>query len=203
MTYLNCIDKKDTIKTDGISTPFNSNTTDYEEILVNKPVPWYGHTLTNSSDEPVVFPARQTYTAIGMKPDNVFLEIWVEGKNLFNISLNTSSFEQDKSDDEDYFVLSTKNGELHTVEGEDYIDTLIEHLETFASKLIQNEDTKDICSIVLVDEQGLKIEFVLKDKRILFQMLFNGKETIIEEFDTYEKVIAYTYLLNSAKEKAM
>ncbi len=200
MTYLNCINKQDTIKTDGISTK-------YEEILVNKPVPWYGHTLTNSSDEPIVFPAQQTYMSISIIPRNVLLEIWVDGKNLFNISLNISSFKEEKEEDDDtkdegYLLLCKDKGELHTVEGEDYIDTLIEHLETLASKLIQNEDTKDIYSIALVHEEGVKVDFVLKGKNILLQMLYNGKETIIEEFDTYEKVIAYTYLLNSAKEKA-
>jgi len=184
--------------------PLNSNASNYETIVVNKPVPWYGNARTNSSDEPVVFPARQTYTAIGMQPENVFLEIWVDDKNLFNISLNTSSFEQDKSDDEDYFVLSPKNGELHETEGEDYIDGITENLETLASKLIQNEDTKEICSFALVDEPaGCKIHFVLEDKKILLKMLFFGQEIIIEEFDTYEKVLAYISLLNTAKEESM
>lgn len=209
MNYLNTLiveKKQEPIKTDDISTPLNSNSTNYEEILVNKPVPWYGHTRTNSSDEPIVFPARQTYTSISIEPKTVYIEVWIDDKKIFFISLNVSSFDNDK-DNEDIskncLIVSNANGELYNTAGEDYIDNLTEKLETLASKLIQNEDTENIWSIVLVDEQGLKIEFVLKDKRILFQMLFNGKETIIEEFDTYEKVIAYTYLLNSAKEKAM
>jgi len=207
MKYLNTLileENEEPIKTDDISTPLNSNSTKYEAILVNKPVPWYGHARTNSSDEPVVFPARQTYTAIGMEPDNVFLEIWVEGKNLFNISLNTSPFEEDKNDDEDYFVLSQKNGELHDTEGEDYIDGITENLEFLASKLLENKDAKEIWSFPLVDSPaGCSIHFVLEDKKILLKMLFFEQEIMIEEFDTYEKILAYISLLNRAKEESM
>jgi len=57
----------------------------------------------------------------------------------------------------------------------------------------------------LIDEpqQGLKINFVLENTKILLKMLFNGKETLIEEFDTEEKVDAYISVLNRAKEEAM
>jgi hypothetical protein len=34
-------------------------------------------------------------------------------------------------------------------------------------------------------------------------MLFYEKEIIIEEFDTYEKILAYISLLNRAKEESM
>lgn len=174
----------------------------HEILLVEAPVSWYGHELTDTPDNAVIFPDLKTSTAISTEPGKMFLEGWVDGKRIFEVPLVVRT-EEEKS----YEAPSSETDELVPVMELVFIQNLIMDLEEESEKVFLDEEPGPFDDLLIDTDDdpkmGYKLFFSSTAGRMDLKFSSKGKETVFESFKSKDKFDNFIYALNTATDIAL
>jgi len=168
----------------------------YLETIIDSdvPIPWFG--MDNDNQTNKVKPLDvEKFIAFRVEPNTIYLEWWdLAGKKDFN----------DCKEWNNVFELQfpLERSTEPRVIFQNLIETLIDDLDEYVDNLPLNEDDDTFENIIVFEEAGDRLYFCQEGNSILLKGSLKGIETVLEVFDSGDKLREFISTMKLAVEEA-